>query len=102
MADIIIEFTGLTLPTEEPFDKAQPEKQRENLAYVCLQIIRKLKQYQFTLKVPEESVVTGDTGTLLTEIRDNIADLKFNGESVTYSTEDAKITIDFLGKTITQ
>jgi len=102
MPDIIIEFTDLSLPTEEPFDKKRPEKQRENLAYVCLQIIRKLKQYQFTLTVPEESVVIGDIGTLLTEIRDNIADLKFNGESVTYSTKDAKITIDFLGKTITQ
>lgn len=101
MADITIDFTGLNISMPEPFDKTQPERQRENLACVALQVLQILKNNTYTLTFPENSIVSGHLEAILADIRDHIADLKFNGQQVTYTTKDAKITIDFLGKTTT-
>jgi len=65
MADI--DFGLLTIPTPEPFDKTQPEKQRENLAYIVMQILQQAQANGWTLKeliYPDHAVFGAELETL--------------------------------------
>lgn len=39
----MISLSSITIPTPQPYDKTQPERQRENLSYVLLQILQEAK-----------------------------------------------------------
>jgi hypothetical protein len=44
LPEVLVDLSQLTIPTPEPFDKSQPERQRENLAYVAMQVLDLFKQ----------------------------------------------------------
>ena len=46
-----VDLTLVVTPTPEPFDKTQPEKQRENMAFVMMQVIDQFIQQQGTLDI---------------------------------------------------
>ena len=39
-----IDLSTITIPTPEPYQKNEPDQQRENLAFVVLQVIETIKQ----------------------------------------------------------
>jgi len=82
MPGILINFANVTIPTPQPFDKNQPEQNRENMAYIVAQILQELKTNGFTLTFPETSTVTGDLTTLLTQIKEALDALKYNDEVI--------------------
>lgn len=91
MADILINFSNITIPTPEPFSMSQPAYNRETLAYVVAQILNELKLNGFQLMFPESSTVTGDLQTVLTQIKDAIKDLQFG--TITFGTPEFSIKI---------
>jgi len=103
MADIT--FQAVTVPTPEPYAKRDSEKQRENLAYVMLQLIAQAKQAGFVLpdKAGLQDVFDNMTVNVSVEmpaldgIEQAIHDLKFN--SVTFTLGNASFVFD--GKTLT-
>lgn len=103
MADISLETT--TIPTPEPFDKTQPEKQRENLAYVLLQMLSAGKSAGFTIPDKDElsaifsSIqISADISTVnLDGVEQAIRDLRFNSVTLTIG----NMQWQFDGKVIT-
>lgn len=101
MADINV--SGITVPTPEPFDKTQPERQRENLAYVALQFFTLAKDAGFVipdktgLQSMFDSVNMSIQVSSLDGVEQAIKDLKFN--SVTFTLGNASFVFD--GKTLT-
>ena len=80
------DFSSLTIPTPEPYNKKHPNKQFENTCFVLLQLFELLKvdghTITETVNVNVENVSLSLGGGVLEEIRDNIADLKFNGYTI--------------------
>ena len=72
MADTLVEFGLITVPTPEPFDSNRAEKQRENLAYVVNQIIQQMQQNNVKLEIPDTFGVdvTGNMAGVEDAIRD--------------------------------
>lgn len=101
MADISL--SNLTAPTPEPYDRTQPEKQRENLAYVLLQVFSLAKDAGFVipdkagLQSMFENVTLSVEIASLEGVETAIKDLKFN--SLTFSLGNASFVFD--GKTLT-
>lgn len=60
-----VTFSALTMPTPEPYDSADPNRQRENFYYVLNQILTTLK---------------ANSATLDLDITQAVGDLSFAGE----------------------
>jgi len=56
---ITLDLSLITVPTPEPYLKNEPDRQRENLAYVGLQLLAQAKQQG--VKVTYTDVDEGDT-----------------------------------------
>ena len=102
-----VNLSTITFPTPEPFDKTQPEKQRENMAFVMLQVLEAFKQQNPTIDIDIVqalttittainvlSAITGDNSDLVQAVKD----LKFN--NVTFSYGNAKWCFD--GRTLSK
>lgn len=51
----MIDFSALNIPPPAPYSSTEPDKQRENLAYVCVQILQQL--YTNNVKLEDLDVV---------------------------------------------
>jgi len=76
MSEAIVDLTQLTIPTPEPFDKTQPERQRENLAYVGMQILSLFKQAGVTIS---SKIVDGSMTIDVDGLTQAVNDLQFQG-----------------------
>lgn len=52
----MLDISPISIPTPEPYDDQNPERQRENLAFVALQIIQLLHAQQPVLSVGDDLV----------------------------------------------
>jgi hypothetical protein len=63
-------LTGITVPTPEPYNDENVHKQRENLAYVVLQMIAQAKQEGFTISDSgiEDAIKTLQWNTVMLDL----------------------------------
>jgi hypothetical protein len=80
MADLLIDFSAITVPTPEPYDNNRAERQRENMAYVVNQILQQMQQNGIILEIPE-TVGVQPAGSMQ-GIEDALRDLVMTGYSI--------------------
>lgn len=85
------DLSQVTIPTPQPYDNKDANKQRENLCYVLLQVVSQAKQAGFTLTDTQVSLTVDVTG-----IEDALRDLKYNSEVL----DLGPIKIYLTGKTL--
>jgi hypothetical protein len=90
MADFTL--SAVTIPTPEPYDDKDPQRQLENLAFVLLQMIQQAKTAGFVFS----DVAANAGGVDLTDITQAVNDLKYNGEVI----DLGPIQIHLTGKTL--
>lgn len=101
MADLSL--THITIPTPEPYNKSKSDQQRENLAYVALQVLQEAKQDGFTLSdglvtAIESLTLAGSGGEVdLSGIEQALRDLRFNSMVVDFG----PFRLEFDGRTWT-
>lgn len=54
-----VELGSITFPAPEPYDPAHPERNRENLAYLLIQVLDRVVQGQETLDLDIVEAVRG-------------------------------------------
>lgn len=84
-------LTAVTIPTPQPYDDKDPQRQIENLSYVVLQILSQAKLAGFTFNDAQVSLTVDVSG-----IESAIRDLKYNGEII----DLGPIKLYLTGKTI--
>lgn len=77
-----INFSSLTIPTPASYSETDPEKQRENLAYVCLQLLQQLNSDDVILDI---------------DVIQSLKDLQFN--HIVFDLGTMRIILD--GRTVT-
>jgi hypothetical protein len=78
---ITLDFSQLTIPTPEPYDGGAKDKQRENLAYVVLQLIALAKQSGVKLTYTDVDTPP-TTGLRLDGIELATKELIWNGQTI--------------------
>lgn len=87
-----IPLTTITIPTPEPYQKQDPTRNQENLAYVQMQIYAALKAAGETVSMNPSTALTVD----LTDLIQAVKDLQFNGEEISFPLPDGpEITFKF-------
>jgi hypothetical protein len=84
-------LSAVTIPTPEPYDKKDPQKQLENLSYVLLQIISTAKLAGFTFNDAQGGLSVDVSG-----LEGAIRDLKYNEQVLDLGVA----RLQFLGKTV--
>ena len=82
-----IDLSPLSIPTPQPYSKADATRNNENFYYVMLQVLDLLKAAAF--KIP-------DKNEAVTETVKALQDLQYNGETL----DLGPLQITFTGKTI--
>jgi hypothetical protein len=78
---VTLDFTLITAPTPEPYQKKEPDQQRENLAYMVNQLFAQAKQQG--VKLTYTDVDEGDTvGLRLDGVALAAGDLAWNGQVI--------------------
>jgi hypothetical protein len=75
-----IDLSTLTIPTPEPYDKKNPEQQRENMAFVALQILQQVAAFGTILEIP--TTIGVEPNGSMQGVEDAIRDLLAVGYSV--------------------
>jgi hypothetical protein len=78
----MIQFSALTVPTPEPYDKQTSTKQFENLCYVLLQVAAQMKANSETLTLNQTANQTVNVD--LTELVAAVKDLVFRSYAVDF------------------
>lgn len=77
---VTITSAQITVPTPEPYDSADPDKQRENLAYVALQLCSLAKQAGVKLTYTDDDVTP--VGLRLDGVALAARDLQYNDQVI--------------------
>ena len=86
---IEIDVSLITFPIPEPFDKTQPEKQRENLAFVQLQI---LEQFRDAV-IDSGGMLDIDIVGALTALQFNHAEIRLGDLEIVLTTNTASMNL---------
>lgn len=80
----MIEFSTLTIPTPEPYDDKDENRQRENFFFVANQILTQAKAQGMTLSdLMSQGTLTFESA-VLEELRDAVKDLQFNSMTIDF------------------
>lgn len=77
---ITLSLAPVTIPTPEPYDAAHPDKQRENCAYVALQVLAQAKQQG--VKLTYTDIDGAPIGWRLDGVERATRDLAWNGQVI--------------------
>lgn len=66
MDQTVVELSSITVPTPEPYDDKDPDRQRENLAYVALQVIAQMQAHSMTVSA---AMLNGDLVQALEDLQ---------------------------------
>jgi hypothetical protein len=92
-----IPLTTITIPTPQPYDEKDPERQRENYFYVWLQILQAAKTAGESVSLNPSTSLSIDLSDLVQAVKD----LAFNGYefSLPGLLEGQELTFRFTHKT---
>lgn len=96
----MIQFNQLTLPTPQPYDKNDSNRQQENFFYALNQILAQLKANNETKDLNPATNQTVNVN--LDDLTQAVKDLAFNGEEINLAgiVPGLALTIKLSGRTL--
>lgn len=96
----MIHFNALTVPTPQPYDKNDGNRQQENFFYVLNQILAQLKTNNETKEL--NPTLSQTVNVDLTDLTQAVQDLAFNGQEINLQdiVTGLNLILKFTGRTL--
>lgn len=92
-----IPLTTITIPTPQPYDKQNSERNRENYYYVWLQILQAAKNAGESVSLNPSTSLAVDLADLVQAVRD----LMYNGQELSIPLPDGpELTLKFTSRAL--